>query len=89
MLLNSLVNMCMALTLLAGYQNTLDRPTRPKDPNGIAQKTRRDAKSLFDFEQLIQADINSHDPTIPPPEIPPIIIDGKIYDSKCYAKPEE
>ena len=59
------------------------------DPNGIAQKTRRDAKSLFDFEQLIQEDINSHDPTIPTPEIPPIIIDGKIYDSKCYAKPEE
>ena len=40
MLLNSLVNMCMALTLLAGYQNTLDRPTRPKDPNGIAHATR-------------------------------------------------
>ncbi len=39
MLLNSLVNMCMALTLLAGYQNTLDRPTRPKDPNGIAHAT--------------------------------------------------
>ena len=39
MLLNSLVNMCMALTLLTGYQNTLDRPTRPKDPNGIAHAT--------------------------------------------------
>ena len=29
----------MALTLLTGYQNTLDRPTRPKDPNGIAHAT--------------------------------------------------
>jgi len=29
----------MALTLLAGYQNTLNRPTRPKDPNGIAHAT--------------------------------------------------
>ena len=39
MLLNYLVNICMALTLLAGYQNTLNRPTRPKDPNGIAHAT--------------------------------------------------
>ena len=39
MLLIYLVNMCMALTLLAGYQNTLNRPTRPKDPNGIAHGT--------------------------------------------------
>ena len=39
MLLINLVNMCMALTLLAGYQNTLNRPTRPKDPNGIAHAT--------------------------------------------------
>jgi len=39
MLLKHLVNMCMALTLLAGYQNTLNRPTRPKDPNGIAHAT--------------------------------------------------
>ena len=39
MLLNSLVNMCMALTLLSGYQDTLNRPTRPKDPNGIAHAT--------------------------------------------------
>ena len=31
--------MCMALTLLAGYQNSLNRPTRPKDPNGIAHAT--------------------------------------------------
>ena len=31
--------MYMALTLLAGYQNTLNRPTRPKDPNGIAHAT--------------------------------------------------
>ena len=29
----------MALTLLSGYQNTLNRPTRPKDPNGIAHAT--------------------------------------------------
>ena len=39
MLLIELVNMCMALTLLAGYQNTLNRPTRPSDPNGIAHAT--------------------------------------------------
>ena len=31
--------MYMALTLLAGYQNTLNRPTRPRDPNGIAHAT--------------------------------------------------
>ena len=31
--------MYMALTLLAGYQNTLNRPTRPSDPNGIAHAT--------------------------------------------------
>ena len=31
--------MCMALTLLSGYQNTLNRPTRPSDPNGIAHAT--------------------------------------------------
>ena len=31
--------MRMALTLLSGYQNTLNRPTRPKDPNGIAHAT--------------------------------------------------
>ena len=31
--------MCMALTLLSGFQNTLNRPTRPKDPNGIAHAT--------------------------------------------------
>ncbi len=31
--------MYMALTLLSGYQNTLNRPTRPKDPNGIAHAT--------------------------------------------------
>ena len=29
----------MALTLIAGYLNTLNRPTRPKDPNGIAHAT--------------------------------------------------
>ncbi len=29
----------MALTLLAGYQNNLNRPTRPSDPNGIAHAT--------------------------------------------------
>ena len=39
MLLNSLVNTSMALTLLAGYQNTLNRPTRPMDPNGITHAT--------------------------------------------------
>jgi len=39
MLLNSLVNISMALTLLAGYQNTLNRPTRPFEPNGIAHAT--------------------------------------------------
>lgn len=31
--------MSMALTLLAGYQNTLNRPTRPNHPNGIAHAT--------------------------------------------------
>ena len=31
--------MYMALTLLSGYQNTLNRPTRPSDPNGIAHAT--------------------------------------------------
>ena len=39
MLLNYLVNMFMALTLLAGFQNTLNRPTRPFQPNGIAHAT--------------------------------------------------
>ena len=39
MLLNYLVNMFMALTLLSGYQNTLNRPTRPFQPNGIAHAT--------------------------------------------------
>ena len=39
MLLNHLVNMFMALTLLSGYQNSLNRPTRPRDPNGIAHAT--------------------------------------------------
>ena len=34
-----MVNMSMALTLLAGYQNTLNRPTRPNHPNGIAHAT--------------------------------------------------
>ena len=29
----------MALTLLAGYQNTLNRPTKPSHPNGIAHAT--------------------------------------------------
>ena len=39
MLLKVLVNMFMALTLLAGFQNTLNRPTRPFQPNGIAHAT--------------------------------------------------
>ena len=37
--MNCLVNMHMALTLLAGYQADLNRPTRPKDPNCIAHAT--------------------------------------------------
>jgi hypothetical protein len=29
----------MALTLLSGYQDTLNRPTKPSQPNGIAHAT--------------------------------------------------
>ena len=29
----------MALTLLSGYQDTLSRPTKPSQPNGIAHAT--------------------------------------------------
>ena len=29
----------MALTLLSGYQDTLNRPTKPSQPNGVAHAT--------------------------------------------------
>ena len=59
------------------------------DPNGIAQKTRRDASSLFDFEKQVREDAKAHNPNIPSSNTQPIIINGQIYDSKCYAKSEE
>jgi len=54
-------------------------------PNGIAQTTRLSASALYEYEKLMQADIDAYDPTgaEDPNKKEPIIINGELYERRC------